>query len=322
MTKYVWLGGAIFVGLIMVGFAVINSGRSNKTEFSYVGSTIKPPSDSRRALDTSAESATGASPQFVKADAKPDPLPAAAGVAVIPEDRKIAFTAVLEVVVPELQPAVLKVDQAVTTHKGYIAKSEVKADATTRRLATFTIRVPVGDFRKLMSELKALGVADKDQVDSEDKTEEVVDVEARIKNLKTEEEVLNKLLKEAANRIEEVLRLREHIKANRGEIERSQARLDALTRLTAQSTITLTLKEEAKGVIAPPPSPQPEPPPPPTFEERTDQTFGESWGLFTRFSQWVALIVVGATPWLLLVVPIGLIGYVVGRRTWRTTTVK
>ena len=322
MTKYVWLGGAIFVGLIMVGFAVINSGRSNKTEFNFVGSTIKPPSDSRRALDTSAESATGASPQFVKADAKPDPLPAAAGVAVIPEDRKIAFTAVLEVVVPELQPAVLKVDQAVTTHKGYIAKSEVKADATTRRLATFTIRVPVGDFRKLMSELKALGVADKDQVDSEDKTEEVVDVEARIKNLKAEEEVLNKLLKEAATRIEEVLRLREHIKTNRGEIERSQARLDALTRLTAQSTITLTLKEEAKGVIVLPPSPQPEPPPPPTFEERTDQTFGESWGLFKRFSQWIALIVVGATPWLLLVVPIGLIVFIVGRRTWGTTTVK
>lgn len=322
MTKYVWLVGAIFVGLIVIGFALLNSVTRHKSETGFVGSTIKAPSDSRRALDTSAESATGAPPQFTKADAKPDPLPAAAGVAVIPEDRKIAFTAVLEVVVPELQPAVLKVDQAVTTHKGYIAKSEVKADATARRLATFTIRVPVGDFRKLMSELKALGVADKDQVDSEDKTEEVVDVEARIKNLKTEEEVLNKLLKEAANRIEEVLRLREHIKTNRGEIERSQARLDALTRLTAQSTITLTLKEEAKGVTAPPPSPQPEPPAPPTFEERTDQTFGESWGLFKRFSQWIALIVVGATPWLLLIVPIGLIAYIVGRRTWGTTTVK
>ena len=311
MTKYVWLGGAILVGIIMVVFALVNSG----------GSSFEPPVDPRGALETSASADHAAIHRFVKAEAKPDPLPAVAGVAVIPEDRKIAFTAVLEVVVPELQPAVSKVEQAVTTHKGYIAKSEVKADAASRRLATFTIRVPVADFRKLMSELKALGVADKDQVDSEDKTEEVVDVEARIKNLKNEEEVLNKLLKDAANRIEEVLRLREHIKTNRGEIERSQARFDALTRLTAQSTITLTLKEEAKGLIAPPPSPQPEPPPP-TFEERTDRTFGESWGLFKRFSQWIALIVVGATPWLLLVVPVGLVGYVFGGRTRRTTTVK
>jgi len=193
----------------------------------------------------------------------------------------------------------MQVEQAVTTHKGYIAKSEVKADASTRRLATFTIRVPVGDFRRLMNELKALGVADKDQVDSEDKTEEVVDVEARIKNLKTEEEVLNKLLKEAANRIEEVLRLREHIKTNRGEIERSQARLDTLTRLTAQSTITLTLKEAVKNVVSPPP-PSPQPDPVPSFDERTDQTFGESWDLFKRFAQWVALIGVGATPWLMV----------------------
>ena len=62
MTKYVWLGGAIFVGLILVVFAVINSGGSRTTS-NYVGSTIKAPGDSGRSLDTSAESAPAVLPQ-------------------------------------------------------------------------------------------------------------------------------------------------------------------------------------------------------------------------------------------------------------------
>ena len=50
--------------------------------------------------------------------------------------------------------AVIAVEESLATHKGYVAKSEVKADASARRLATFSIRVPVESFRKFMKELK------------------------------------------------------------------------------------------------------------------------------------------------------------------------
>ena len=322
MVRYL----AVIAVLVLVGlwFAVMYTGKKTAGRPNYVGSSVRSPNSSGAVEQSTREDSAGTPsllPQPVGAQAGPAGViqPAAGALPVIPDDRKIAFTATLEVVVPELESAVAKVEESLATHKGYVAKSEVKADASARRLATFSIRVPVESFRKFMKELKALGIADKDQIDSEDKTEEIVDVQARIKNLKAEEEVLNKLLKEAANRIDEVLRLREHIKTNRGEIERADARFSTLSRLTALSTITLTLKEPAKDmkpaapITPPPPSPEP-----PTFDERVSQTFGESWDLFKGFMQRVALIGVGATPWLPLIVPIGLVGFFMGRRAWRT----
>ena len=61
MTKYVWLGGAIFVGLIVMVFAVFNSGGSRTTS-NYVGSTIKAPGDDWWRVSFQNETDTG---QFI-----------------------------------------------------------------------------------------------------------------------------------------------------------------------------------------------------------------------------------------------------------------
>lgn len=221
-------------------------------------------------------------------------------------DRKIIYTATLDVVVKDLDAARAEVERRLADCKGYVAKSEARNDAGSRRTATYTLRVPVDRFRALVDALLELGTPERNAVDSQDVTEEYIDVQARIKNLKAEEEVLNKLLKESGSR-DEVLKTREQIRTIRGDIERAQARLDYLSKLTALSTINLTLREIKDY----------KPPAAPTFRTRVSHTFENSWESFVEFLQSLALVAVALTPWLPLLVPGGLIGLWLLRKLWR-----
>jgi hypothetical protein len=154
-----------------------------------------------------------------------------------------------------------------------------------------------------------LGEPLRNSTDSQDVTEEYVDVEARVKNLKAEEEVLNKLLIEAGTQLENVFRIREQIRQNREQIERAEARLNLLGKLTSLSTITLTLRDRQEFV-----------PPtaaivrePPTFAERATRTFATSFAALRTLSEAVLLCLIALAPWLPLLLVAGVIGWKVVR---------
>jgi hypothetical protein len=210
-----------------------------------------------------------------------------------PAKRHIIFTSTLDIIVKDLDAAVPDVEKLVAGHKGYVAKSEIKGDTGTRRTATYTLRVPAESFKPLNEGLLALGTPERNAVDSQDVTEEYVDVQARLKNLKNEEETLNKLLKDSATRAE-VLQTREQIRQIRGDIERAQARLDYLSKLTALSTVHLTLREIKDY----------KPPTAPTFGNRVSDTFEKSWEGLVGFGEGVVLVAVALTPWLPILVPV------------------
>ncbi|HEY2786700.1 MAG TPA: DUF4349 domain-containing protein, partial [Fimbriiglobus sp.] len=157
---------------------------------------------------------------------------------------------------------------------------------------TFTIKVPVEHFQPLIESLAALGNPVKNQTDSQDVTEEFVDVAARVKNLKAEEEVLNKLLKDVAGRLDDVFRIREQIRNNRGEIEKAEGRMQSLAKLAALSTINLTLRETEAYVA--PTAPKADSP---SFEHRAEGTWAASLGALRTVGEWVGLIGIAVAPW-------------------------
>ena len=223
-----------------------------------------------------------------------------------PTKRKIIYTATVDVVVENLDTARAEVEKLLSKYEAYVAKSDVRNDPGTRRVATYTLRVPVDQFRTMMDGLLALGTPERNAVDSQDVTEEFIDVQARLKTLKAEEEVLNKLLKESGSR-DDVLKTREQIRLIRSDIERAQARLDYLSKLTALSTINLTLKEIKDY----------KPPTTPTFTERVSRRFGGSWESLISFIQDLALFAVGTAPWLPILIPLGIGGFWMMRRISR-----
>jgi hypothetical protein len=199
-----------------------------------------------------------------------------------------------------------EVEKLVAGHKGYVARSEVKGDTGSRRLATFTLRVPVESFKALNEGLLALGTAERNAVDSQDVTDEFVDIEARLRNLKKEEDTLNQLLEKSLNREDEI-KTRAEIRQIRGEIERIQGRLNYLSKLTTLSTVNLTLREIKDY----------KPPTAPTFGTRMSDTFGRSWETVVDFAQGLVLALVALVPWAPLWVPALLVGVWGGRRLVR-----
>ena len=245
--------------------------------------------------------------QFVSTQAEPPKADDnARRAAEPPAGRKIIFTGTLELDVKEFSEARTRLDEFVRTAHGYFAKTDISGDSGTKRSGTFVVKVPVEHFQGLVDDLTTLGNPTKNHTDSQDVTDEFVDVTARVKNLKAEEEVLNKLLKDAAGRLEDVFKIREQIRTNRHEIEKSEGRLIALEKLAALSTLTVTLREIQAYVAAV--VPVATPPSTPAFADRAGQTWGESFAALTTVGQTVALVFVAIAPWtpLLLVAGLGL----------------
>lgn len=240
---------------------------------------------------------------------KPATAPAAPNAA--PAERRIIYTATLDVVVQDLDAARAEVDKVVTAAGGYVGKSEVRNDSNTRRSASFTLRVPVAQFKAVHTALAALGVAERDALDSQDVTVEYADVQARVRTLQAEEEALNKLLRESGSR-EDTLKTREQIRGVRVEIDQSEARLKTLASLTSLSTIHLTLREVKNY----------QPPTAPTFATRAGQTFAASWEAVTDFAEGVALVAVALTPWLPVLLPFGLLAFWLFRKAWRAANTR
>jgi Domain of unknown function (DUF4349) len=212
-----------------------------------------------------------------------------------PLQRKVVQTGYLDVIVPDFEVAHEELKELFAVHKAVVVKSEFTGSAGARRGATWTVRVPVDDFQAFVDGVVHLGKPVRHSTEAQDVTEEYIDLEARVKNFKAEEEGLNGLLKKAQSTAD-VLAFRQQISDIRGNVERAEGRLNALSRLTTFSTVYLSMHEEKD--YAPPASPNA-----PTFGAAVQGTWDESLGVLGRFGKAVALFAVALAPWLPLLVP-------------------
>jgi hypothetical protein len=219
--------------------------------------------------------------------------PAAAAT---PRAQMIVYTATLDVVVKDLDAARAEVEKLVAGHKGFVAKSEVRGDPGSPRLATYALRVPTAGFAPLKEGLLALGHAERNAVETQDVTEEFVDVEARIKNLQEQERKLNELLaeKRKEEKLEDVIKVSDRIYLVRGDIERAQGRRNYLLNKVQLSTVNLTLREIKDYT----------PPTAPTFSSRVSETFSSSWDAVVTFGERLVLVGVALVPWAPLWLPL------------------
>lgn len=164
-------------------------------------------------------------------------------------DRVIIYRANLTLRVPEMRPAIDEIEAIAREYDGFVAEATVEGDEDESRFGSMTIRVDATRFEEALDDLRAVG----DRVisehrESEDVTEEYVDLEARLENLRRVEEELQALLTEVReNRqsAEEILAVYRELSDVRSEIERIQGRLQYLDSLSSMATITISLRTEA-----------------------------------------------------------------------------
>src|SRR5262249_34285352 len=112
-----------------------------------------------------------------------------------------------------------------------------------QRRATWRVRVPVERFQAFVSAVCLLGEVRQNHIGSQDVTEEVVDVEARIRNKRGEEKRLLKHLADSTGKLEDILASEREIPGARGEPKKMEGRLRFLKKKTALSTIPIGPRE-------------------------------------------------------------------------------
>lgn len=108
---------------------------------------------------------------------------------------------------------------------------------------TLVLRVPAENYDQLIESVEASGTVQQKEVKSKDVTETVVDLRARLRNLRAQRDRLRDLY-ESANETEDVLRVGQRLSEVQGEIERVEGRLEVIENQVAYSTVRIEISEE------------------------------------------------------------------------------
>ena len=108
------------------------------------------------------------------------------------------------------------------------------------------IRIPASAFLPATAELRTLGIVRGDNTTTEDVSQEYVDLQSRLRNLRAEQNVLLALF-DRAKTIKDTLAVQGQLSSVEGQIEQITGRINYLDARTLFSTVTIHLQEP--GVI-------------------------------------------------------------------------
>jgi hypothetical protein len=216
-------------------------------------------------------------------------------------NRLIVKNAELKLLVADTDVTIDRVTQVAADCAGYIISSRIwyeQQQEESYKYATVTLGVPVDQFERAMRRLRNLAVRVVDETASgQDVTDEYVDLQSRLDNLKATRDRIRQFLDQAQS-VEESLRVNEQLAAIEEQIEQVQGRMNYLFDRAAYSTITIQIDPELPPVTPmPTPTPTPTPTPaPPWSPSQTVQQAGHTLGsilrVLTELGIWVAIVVV------------------------------
>jgi hypothetical protein len=164
-------------------------------------------------------------------------------------DRKIIFNASLALDVLDAEKTLSTCELLVVKYGGFVAQSSLQK-SDTRVVGTATLRVPAEKVNQLMDSLAELGTVTSRSSGSEDITSQYIDLQARLKVLRAEEEQLVTFLKKAAD-IKEMLAVQEQLRAVRTEIEQDEGQQRYMDNATSLATVTVQLVQTTEAFVAP-----------------------------------------------------------------------
>lgn len=165
------------------------------------------------------------------------------------------------------------------------------------RQVNLVLRVPQAKLDSALADLRALGTLKRQSLSAEDVSDQLVDLQARLRNLRKTEASLLEIM-ERSGSIAEVLQVSHELSTVRETIERTDAQAQFLKRQVAYSTITLTLE----GAIATTPTTTP-----------LGETLANTWQSATHSVATLSVSLLKLSLWLLAYSPywliLGLMGF-------------
>jgi hypothetical protein len=157
----------------------------------------------------------------------------------IPEQPQlIIYNGSLELEVADVDASVNQAEALVKSLGGHVAGSRA-SDSGDGKSAYVTYRIPAARWSEALSGLKALATrVANEETSSDDVTAEVVDLEARLANLRSTEVALQGIMA-GATTITDVLKVQAELTQVQGEIESMTAQRDLLTNQAALATLNI-----------------------------------------------------------------------------------
>lgn len=164
------------------------------------------------------------------------------GVGAAVDDAKIIRTGTIELEVTDVPSALVTARNGVRAMGGYVGASRTE-NVEDRPFATITYRIPADRWEDALDVLRRLnGLTSKvvtEQTEAVEVTGQVVDLEARIRNLRASETALQEIAS-GATRISDVLEVQNQLTNVRGQIEQLSAALADLEDRAGFATLTAT----------------------------------------------------------------------------------
>ena len=165
--------------------------------------------------------------------------------------QMIIYVAHFTIKVEKAAEAADKLRALADKYAGFVSGLTENVDTGGTTRVTMTVRVPSEHFNDVVSGLEGLGKVDEESLETENVTEEWVDLNARLGIKELRKLQLEALLKRA-NSVEEVDQRQQQINTVQEEIERIQGRQHVLQNQVALSTLNVSFYEKGLAPLGKP----------------------------------------------------------------------
>ena len=146
----------------------------------------------------------------------------------------------IEVARNEVEDAVRNSVSTAGRFGGFVVSTSLEGEGAGS--ATVVVRVPAESFERALAALEELGEVDGELISGQDVGQEFVDLEARMRNLESQEVVLLRLMDESRS-VSDTIRVQRELQGVQLEIERLTGRLRYLKDQADMSTISISFFE-------------------------------------------------------------------------------
>jgi Domain of unknown function (DUF4349) len=216
-------------------------------------------------------------------------------------------TASLQLTVQDVDSAIGELRAVLKQQQGDLYNiDDQRGGSDDRRRVSLELKVPQQNLDATLAALAKLGTVVNTQVTSDDVTTQIVDTEARLKNLRQQEAMIQKIMDRSGS-IKDVLAVAQELSQVREQIERLDAQVKQLKSQVAYSTIKLQLAAAIAGG--------------PANQNTFGQQVQDRWNVSTRgasqLMMGLLLLGIGLIPFLPFLLLLGAGGYALRRRLGR-----
>jgi len=168
-------------------------------------------------------------------------------VSILRDNLQVVYTGSLGLVVDDMQTSLAKARTAVLALGGYVGASQESNDGD-RSTAVITYRIPATRWEDGLASLRGLATkVVNEQTQAAEVGGQIVDLEARIRNLRASEEVLVGIARGTV-KVSDLLEVQDRVSAVRGEIEQLEAQRAQLKDQVGYGTLVTTFGTEVVAV--------------------------------------------------------------------------